>query len=76
MADFKARSGLNLFPDAVVTISLPDRDLIKLGAIGGADDDRYTKRNLLMVSAFHRPKQVRFIVKMLAPTSLGTEGTG
>jgi signal transduction histidine kinase len=32
------RSGLNLFPDAVVTISLPDRDLIKLGAIGGADE--------------------------------------
>src|SRR5262249_12000934 len=28
---------LNLFPDAVVTISLPDRGLIKLGAIGGTD---------------------------------------
>src|SRR4029079_5366492 len=38
--DFDAivRSGLNLFPDAVVTISLPDRDQIKLGAIGGADE--------------------------------------
>ncbi len=35
--DAIVRSGLNLFPDAVVTISLPDRDLIKLGAIGGAD---------------------------------------
>ena len=32
------RSGLNLFPDAVVTISLPDHDLVKLGAIGGADE--------------------------------------
>jgi GAF domain-containing protein len=31
------RSGLNLFPDAVVAISLPDRDLVKLAAIGGAD---------------------------------------
>jgi two-component system, NtrC family, sensor kinase len=31
------RSGLNLFPDAVLTISLPDRDLIKLAAIGGRD---------------------------------------
>jgi signal transduction histidine kinase len=36
--DAIVRSGLNLFPDAVVTISLPDRDLIKLGAIGGADE--------------------------------------
>src|SRR5262249_37559310 len=36
--DVIVRSGLNLFPDAVVTISLPDRDLIKLGAIGGADE--------------------------------------
>src|SRR5262245_40315465 len=35
--DAIVRSGLKLFPDAVVTISLPDRDLIKLGAIGGAD---------------------------------------
>ena len=32
------RSGLNLFPDAVVAISLPDRDLVKLAAIGGADE--------------------------------------
>jgi two-component system, NtrC family, sensor kinase len=36
--DAIVRSGLNLFPDAVVTISLPDRDLIKLGAISGADE--------------------------------------
>src|SRR5262245_2740081 len=36
--DAIVRSGLKLFPDAVVTISLPDRDLIKLGAIGGADE--------------------------------------
>jgi GAF domain-containing protein len=36
--DAIVRSGLNLFPDAVVTISLPDRDQIKLGAIGGADE--------------------------------------
>ncbi|HET7912738.1 MAG TPA: GAF domain-containing protein, partial [Pseudolabrys sp.] len=36
--DAIVRSGLNLFPDAVVTISLPDRDLVKLGAIGGADE--------------------------------------
>ena len=36
--DAIVRSGLNLFPDAVVTISLPDRDLIKLGAIGGVDE--------------------------------------
>jgi GAF domain-containing protein/anti-sigma regulatory factor (Ser/Thr protein kinase) len=35
--DAIVRSGLNLFPDAVVTISLPDRGLIKLGAIGGTD---------------------------------------
>ena len=35
--DAIVRSGLNLFPDAVVTISLPDHDLVKLGAIGGAD---------------------------------------
>ena len=27
-----------LFPDAVVAISLPDRDLVKLAAIGGADE--------------------------------------
>src|SRR5262249_60396560 len=33
--DAIVRSGLNLFPDAVVTISIPYRDLIKLGAIGG-----------------------------------------
>jgi signal transduction histidine kinase len=31
------RSGLNLFPDAVVAISLPDRDMVSLAAIGGAD---------------------------------------
>jgi len=36
--DAIVRSGLNLFPDAVVTISLPDRDQIRLGAIGGADE--------------------------------------
>ncbi|HET8545150.1 MAG TPA: GAF domain-containing protein, partial [Pseudolabrys sp.] len=36
--DAIVRSGLKLFPDAVVTISLPDRDLVKLGAIGGADE--------------------------------------
>ena len=36
--DAIVRSGLNLFPDAVVTISLPDRDLVKLAAIGGADE--------------------------------------
>jgi two-component system, NtrC family, sensor kinase len=36
--DTIVRSGLKLFPRAVVTISLPDRDLIKLGAIGGADE--------------------------------------
>ena len=36
--DAIVRSGLNLFPDAVVTISLPDHDLVKLGAIGGADE--------------------------------------
>jgi two-component system, NtrC family, sensor kinase len=30
-------SGLNLFPDSVVAISLPDRDLVKLAAIAGAD---------------------------------------
>src|SRR5215471_9702626 len=35
--DAIVRSGLNLFPDAVVTISLPDRGSIKLGAIGGTD---------------------------------------
>jgi GAF domain-containing protein len=35
--DAIVRSGLNLFPDAVVAISLPDRDLIKLVAMGGAD---------------------------------------
>jgi GAF domain-containing protein len=32
------RSGLNLFPDAVVAISLPDRDRVKLAAIDGADE--------------------------------------
>ena len=36
--DAIVRSGLMLFPDAVVTISLPDRDLVKLAAIGGADE--------------------------------------
>ena len=36
--DAIVHSGLKLFPDAVVTISLPDRDLVKLGAIGGADE--------------------------------------
>src|SRR5262245_17219148 len=35
--DAIVRSGLNLFPDAVVAISLPDRDLVKLAAIAGAD---------------------------------------
>ena len=35
--DAIVRSGLMLFPDAVVAISLPDRDLVKLAAIGGAD---------------------------------------
>src|SRR5262249_27140810 len=35
--DAIVRSGLNLFPDAVMTISLPDRGLVKLGAIGGTD---------------------------------------
>ena len=35
--DAIVRSGLNLFPDAVVGISLPDRDLIKLAAMDGAD---------------------------------------
>jgi two-component system NtrC family sensor kinase len=35
--DAVVRSGLNLFPDAVLTISLPDRDLVKLAAIGGTD---------------------------------------
>jgi signal transduction histidine kinase len=36
--DAIVHSGLNLFPDAVVTISLPDCDLVKLGAIAGADE--------------------------------------
>ncbi len=36
--DAIVRSGLNLFPDAVVAISLPDRDLVKLAAISGADE--------------------------------------
>jgi two-component system, NtrC family, sensor kinase len=36
--DAIVRSGLNLFPDAVVAISLPDRNLVKLAAIGGADE--------------------------------------
>jgi two-component system NtrC family sensor kinase len=36
--DAIVRSGLNLFPEAVVTISLPDHDLVKLGAIGGVDE--------------------------------------
>jgi two-component system, NtrC family, sensor kinase len=36
--DAIVRSGLKLFPDAVVAISLPDRDLVKLAAIGGADE--------------------------------------
>jgi two-component system, NtrC family, sensor kinase len=36
--DAIVRSGLMLFPDAVVAISLPDRDLVKLAAIGGADE--------------------------------------
>jgi GAF domain-containing protein len=35
--DVIVRSGLNLFPDSVVAISLPDRDLVKLAAIAGAD---------------------------------------
>ena len=36
--DAIVHSGLKLFPDAVVTISLPDGGLVKLGAIGGADE--------------------------------------
>ena len=36
--DAIVRSGLKLFPDAVLTISLPDRDLVKLAAIGGPDE--------------------------------------
>ena len=36
--DAIVRSGLMLFPDAVMTISLPDRDLVKLAAIGGPDE--------------------------------------
>jgi two-component system, NtrC family, sensor kinase len=36
--DAIVHSGLNLFPDAVVAISLPDRDLVRLAAIGGADE--------------------------------------
>jgi hypothetical protein len=36
--DAIVRSGLKLFPDAVVAISLPDRVLVKLAAIGGADE--------------------------------------
>jgi len=36
--DAIVRSGLNLFPEAVVAISLPDHDLVKLAAIGGADE--------------------------------------
>jgi GAF domain-containing protein len=36
--DAIVRSGLMLFPDAVLTISLPDRDLVKLAAIGGPDE--------------------------------------
>src|SRR5215471_4096765 len=35
--DAIVRSGLNLFPDPVVTISRPDSGLIELGAIGGTD---------------------------------------
>jgi len=35
--DAIVRSGLNLFPAAVVAVSLPDRDVVKLAAIGGAD---------------------------------------
>src|SRR5262249_53847981 len=35
--DAIVRSGMNLFPDAVVTISLPDRGSIQFGAIGGTD---------------------------------------
>ena len=38
-------SALNLFPDAVVVISLPDGDLVELAAIAGADvDDREALR--------------------------------
>ena len=35
--DAIVRSGLKLFPDAVVVISLPDGDRVKLAAIDGAD---------------------------------------
>jgi two-component system, NtrC family, sensor kinase len=35
--DAIVRSGLNLFPDSVVAISLPERALVKLAAIAGAD---------------------------------------
>jgi GAF domain-containing protein len=35
--DAIVHSGLNLFSDSVVAISLPDRDLIKLAAIAGTD---------------------------------------
>jgi len=35
--DAIVRSGLKLFPDAVVVISLPDGDSVKLAAIDGAD---------------------------------------
>jgi signal transduction histidine kinase len=35
--DAIVRSGLNLFPDAVIVISLPDGDIVNLAAIDGAD---------------------------------------
>ena len=35
--DAIVQSGLKLFPEAVVVISLPEGDQVKLGAIGGAD---------------------------------------
>jgi GAF domain-containing protein len=39
--DAIVRSGLSLFPNAVVVVSLPDGDQVKLAAIAGADaDDR------------------------------------
>ncbi len=36
--DAIVRSGLKLFPDAVVAISLPDNDWVRLAAIAGADE--------------------------------------
>jgi hypothetical protein len=38
--------------------------------------DRYTQMEFINCAHFSHAEQVRFIVEMLAPTSLGTEGTG